>query len=102
MERIVIHAVVYERPGYWVAQCLEYHIVSVTEKLEDLPNELLEQLLDQIEADRECGMEPFSGFRPAPQRFWDMFEAAKAQRISQKHGVADRLEIETQLFAVAA
>jgi hypothetical protein len=102
MERIVIHAVVYERPGYWVAHCLEYNIVSFTERLEDLPNELLEQLLDQIEADRECGMEPFSGYQPASKRYWEMFEAAKAKRISQQQGVADHLEIETQLFAVAA
>lgn len=101
MERIVIHAVVCESSGYWVAHCLEYYIVSFTERLEDLPNELLGQILDQIEGDRECGMEPLSGFKPAPQRFWDMYEAAKAKRISQQQGVADGLEIETQLFAMA-
>ncbi len=102
MKRIVIHAVVCESRGYWVAHCLEYYIVSVTERLEDLPNELLEQILEQIEADRECGMEPLSGFKPAPKKYWDMFEEARAKRISQRQGVADSLEIETQLFAVAA
>jgi hypothetical protein len=75
---ISITAVVYQENGLWIAHCLEKSFVSCAQRLEDLPNELLYQIHDQIEADLAAGQEPFSGFEPAPRKYWEMWEAARA------------------------
>jgi hypothetical protein len=107
-----INAVAFKKDGMWIAHCLEYSLVSYAETLEDLPKELLLQVLVQIKTDLEAGREPFHGFNRAPQRYWDLFEAAQASSTSPlrpKKSLAlrwrefvERAKIETQLFPVGA
>ncbi len=100
MPRITINAVAFRQNGLWVAQCLEYNLVSCAESLEELPNELLDQILGQIEADTESGHEPFWAFKPAPQRYWDMFAKAKvSQPLKPRQAVP---AVDAQLFPMPA
>ena len=109
--RIRVNAVAFQEDGMWVARCLEYNFASCAETLEELPNELLRQILDQIEADSEAGHEPFFGYKAAPQEYWDMFTAAKAVSKPIKprktvgqflRGFTARPKVEAQLFPILA
>jgi hypothetical protein len=111
MTPIKINAVAFQEDGLWIACCLEYNFVSCAETLEGLANELFRQVIGQIEADLEAGHEPFFGYKPAPQEYWDMFAAAKAvtkpikprKSVSQRwREFRDRAKVETQLFPIAA
>jgi hypothetical protein len=107
---IQLNAVAFQKDGVWIARCLEYSLVSYAERLEDLPDEFLRQVLAQIETDLEAGRAPFHGFRRAPQRYWDMFEAARAASTVpiEPHKswavrwreLMERVKIKTQLFPV--
>jgi hypothetical protein len=107
-----INAVAFQKDGMWIAHCLEFSLVSYAETLEALPEELLLQVMAQVETDIEAGREPFHGFKRAPQRYWDLFEAAQAIstvpiRPKKSLGLrwrelVERAKIETQLFPVAA
>ena len=66
-----------EADGSWSAQCLEYDITAHARTLPDLDYELQSVLASHIAISQELEQEPFSGLRPAPQIFWDMFERAK-------------------------
>jgi hypothetical protein len=108
---IRINAVVYQESGMWVAHCLEYSFVSCAEKLEDLPNELLNQVRDQIDADLAAGQKPFYGFKRAPKKYWVMFEAAKAVSRPLKprktlamhwRELVNRARISAELFPITA
>ncbi|HEX9945212.1 MAG TPA: hypothetical protein VGG03_24645, partial [Thermoanaerobaculia bacterium] len=108
MSRITITAVVFRENGLWVAQCLEYNFVGCAENLDALPNELLRQIMAQVEADLEAGKPPFFGFKPAPKRYWDLFEEIKGstkpirprKSLRQRlHGLRDT-RVEAQLFPV--
>lgn len=108
-QNIKINAVVYEEGGMWVAHCLEYSFVSYTENLDDLPNELLSQVREQIEANRAAGQQPFEGFKRAPQKYWDMFEQAKgATPLKPEKTLVTRClelvngSVQAQLFPVVA
>jgi len=104
MSPIVINAVAFQEDGLWIAQCLEYDFVGCAETLDELPDEFLGQVTDQIEADLEAGHEPFFGFKPAPQRYWALFAAARAVSKPLKPRKDDLAhpQVQTQLFPVAA
>lgn len=74
-----IRAVILQQAGWWVAQCLEYNYVALAKTLEDLPAELERALTAQILISLEHGVEPFHGFKPAPRRYWEMYERAETQ-----------------------
>ncbi|HEX4964002.1 MAG TPA: hypothetical protein VF173_24460 [Thermoanaerobaculia bacterium] len=100
MPDVTINAVAFQRHGLWVAQCLEYNLVSCAESLEELPNELLSQVLGQIKADKESGQEPFWAFKPAPQHYWDMFAQAKTSPPLKPRKVVPA--VDTRLFPMPA
>jgi hypothetical protein len=112
MAPLVIRAVAFEKDGMWIAHCLEYSLVSYAESLKELPNELLRQLIVQVEADLKAGRAPLDGFKRAPKRYWDMFDAAQAAStppVKPRKSLAlrwrefvDRSRIDAQLFPVAA
>ena len=104
MDPIVINAVVFQESGMWIAHCLEYDFVSFTEKRDELPHVLMKCIVAQINADLEYGHEPFFGFKPAPAKYWEMFEKAKLQSkpICKSASVPERNRVEAQLFPIAA
>jgi hypothetical protein len=73
----VIRAVVFKESDMWVAQCLEYNIASCGDSKEELAENLLGQLSALFEL---RPAEPFADFRPAPSRFFQMFDEAVSQR----------------------
>lgn len=79
MDPIIITAIVVQKGDVWVAQCLEYNLVSYANSLERLPKELMRQVQSQLALDVAEGREPFSQFKRAPQKYWDMLEIAKSQ-----------------------
>jgi hypothetical protein len=74
-----IRVVVFRSGEWWIAQCLEYNLATQARRLEDVPAEVHRVLHLQITASRQRGVEPFAGFAPAPGRYWDMYEQAKAR-----------------------
>jgi len=74
-----IRAVAFRRGDWWVAQCLDYALATQTRTLEELPYELKRLLTVQIHASLARGIEPFAGFSPAPRRYWEMYEHARAR-----------------------
>ncbi len=95
-----VTAVAFQENGIWIAQCLEYNMVSCAESLEDLPNELMGQILDQIAADRAAGREPFSHFEQAPQKYWDLLAEIRTQSRPIRPGrTSPRFDL--QLFPLA-
>ena len=77
-EGLTIHIVVFPEGEWWIAQCLEYDLCTAQRRLEDLPAEIRRFLKVQILGSLELKIEPFSGFAPAPKRFWRMYEHAVA------------------------
>jgi hypothetical protein len=74
-----IRAVAFRRGNWWVAQCLDYALATQTRTLEELPYELERLLTVQVQASLARGIEPFSGFAPAPRSYWEMYEHARAR-----------------------
>ena len=92
-----IRAVVFRRGDYWIAKCLEYgYVLQTSSPLEDVPGELKRALTLQIQTSLDLGLEPFTGFKPASRRFWEMYERASPVPVeSEKPGP----EVEVRLAA---
>src|SRR5881227_830685 len=71
---ITVTAVVFQRDDLWIAQCLEYDIVSFAKTVDDLRRELMGQLEAVVVLDRKEGLAPFTGFKRAPEKYWRMYE----------------------------
>lgn len=71
-----IRAVLFEGEdgGPWSAQCLEYDIAAQAQTLLDLQDELVRVLVTHVAASVQLGRTPFSDIKPAPQRFWELYE----------------------------
>jgi hypothetical protein len=78
---VSVTALVFEKEGLWIAQCLEYDIVSFAETLEDLRCELVGQLESVVSLDEREGRPPFEGFKRAPEKYWRMYEASSAYSV---------------------
>ena len=99
MPKYTIHAVAFRRGEWWIAQCLEYRLSTQTRTLEELPYELDRLLTVQIQASLARGIEPFAGFSPAPKRFWEMYERARARVEPVSSSDQPVLRTETRLAA---
>lgn len=71
-----LHAVVYREGDWWIAQCLEYDLVTAQRQLNDIPGELQRVVNLLVSASHERGIEPFYGYSEAPRRFWRMYDEA--------------------------
>lgn len=81
MSHRVLHAVLFEDRGWWVAQCLEYNLTASSKDPRELRQKLETVVRVQVEADLEAGKAPFSTLPPAPRRFWTLFQSAKPWRL---------------------
>ncbi len=61
----------------WSAQCLEYDIAAQAKTLPDLFYEFQRTVTGHAIMCRELRVEPFSYLKPAPPRFWQLFDQAK-------------------------
>ena len=77
MTTYTIDVVLLERdPGEWVAQCLQYDIGAQAGNLPDLLYELQRSIVGHTVIAIENGLEPMKCLSPAPQEYWDMWNAA--------------------------
>jgi predicted RNase H-like HicB family nuclease len=72
-----ISVILLQEGEWWSAQCLEHDIAVQAKTLPELRNELERVLLLHVMLAKEEGAEPFSNLSRAPQKYWDMFAAAK-------------------------
>ncbi len=92
-----IRAVIFRRGDHWIAKCLEYgYVLQTSSPLEHVPGELERALTLQIKTSRELGIEPFTGFKPASRRFWEMYERASPVGVE---GRESGPEVEVRLAA---
>ena len=82
----IIHVVVFEDRGWWVAQCLEYDLCTSSRNLTDLPKKIASQLRLQVALDRKKGRLPFAGLPRSPQKFWDLYEQATPHTVVKLKG----------------
>ena len=75
-----ISAIVYpESDGerrVWIAQCLEYDIVSQGETIEKVMNRLARDIAATICVSDQEGKKAFEGISEAPRKYWEMFKRA--------------------------
>ena len=82
----IIHVVVFEDRGWWVAQCLEYDLCTSSKVLEKLPKKIERQLRLQVALDRKHGRQPFEGLPRSPRKFWDLYEQATPHTVVKLEG----------------
>lgn len=71
-----LRVVIYRQGRWWLAQCLEVDIAAMGENLSALEKELRRLLLGYQLLAEEKGAEVFAGMKPAPSRFFEMWEQA--------------------------
>lgn len=76
MAEQTIRTVVYRSEDWWIIHGLDYSFATCTKRLEDVPGELRRWLLVLFAASQKYGIKPFTGYSPAPRRFWTMYEMA--------------------------
>lgn len=72
-----IRAVVYQAEGWWIIHGLDYEFVTLAKRLEDVAGEIQRFLSVLFAASQQTGVEPFHGYKPAPRRYWEMYERAR-------------------------
>jgi hypothetical protein len=94
-----IQAVIFRRGEHWIAKCLENgYVLQTRSRLEDVAGELKRALTLQIQVSLDLGVEPFTGFKPASRRYWEMYERASpvAEPVADGHSGP---EVEARLAA---
>lgn len=74
---IQIRAVAFKEGEIYVAQGLEFDICVQAKALSDLPKKFAYSVAANVAISLELGKQPLEGIRPAPQQFFDMFDAAQ-------------------------
>jgi hypothetical protein len=75
--RIAIRALVFQE-GDWVsARCLEYDLATQARTLPRLYESLRRLILGHIAVRLHQNQRPFEGLKPAPSKYWNMFERSK-------------------------
>jgi hypothetical protein len=79
--KIEYRAVAYRERGLWIGQCLEYDVAVQALEIAKLREEMDLALLANVMIGLELGKgeNPLKTLAKAPQRFWDMFEAAQTK-----------------------
>lgn len=69
-------AVIYPEGHVYIAQCLEYDIVSQGKTISQANERLVQNIAATLCVCVESGKKPFEGVPAAPRQFWEMFENA--------------------------
>ena len=73
---MTLSVVVFQEDGWLCARFLEYDMAVQAKSLPELHYEAQRLLMAHIAMAAELNQEPFAGLKPAPQKFWSMFESA--------------------------
>lgn len=76
-EPIEVRVLAYEADGLWIAQCLEYDIVTHSETFEELPEAVDRAIGAYLCANLDMGREGLDGIPSAPVAFIERFEHAQ-------------------------
>jgi len=74
--KFAIKVLIFREEGYWIAQCLEYDILSQATTLKEVIQKLRMNILANAIICKHFGREPLQGLKPAPRKFWDMYKKA--------------------------
>lgn len=74
-----VSVVIYPERDVWIAQCLEYDIVSQGKTIQDVQDRLTRNIAATFSIYAENGKNAFESIPPAPKKFWEMFEKATVQ-----------------------
>lgn len=79
-----VSVVIYPEGDVWIAQCLEYDIVSQGRTIQDVQDRLIRNVAATLYVYAENGKDTFENIRPAPKKFWEMFERATVRVSGRK------------------
>lgn len=86
-----IHVVLYRESKWWIAQCLEHDIAAQARTLPALRKELERVLTTHLILDVEKGVQPLAALPRAPERFFEMYDAASSPiEIKDDHATHSR------------
>ncbi|MBM4441344.1 MAG: hypothetical protein FJ027_13080 [Candidatus Rokubacteria bacterium] len=71
---ISFRAVIFKSGDAWIGQCLEHDIAAQATTAKELTYQLERAVVGHIVIAHENGMTPFENVKPAPSRYWKMFE----------------------------
>lgn len=72
-EKAKLNFLLMEKPGGWVARCLEHNFVTQADTLNDLYYEIQRTIVGHLAISLEQGHRPFEGMTRAPAEFWEMY-----------------------------
>ncbi len=81
----------------WIAQCLEYDIMSQGKTILEVKDRLARKIVATLCLCEEKGKRAFEGIPSAPQKFWDMFEAATVSVSSEERPMRSPFPVPTIL-----
>jgi hypothetical protein len=74
---IAIRALVFQEGDWLSVRCLEYDLATQARTLPRLYESLHRLVLGHIAVRLHHDQRPFEGLRPAPRKYWDLFERSK-------------------------
>ena len=74
---IAIRALVFQDGDWLSVRCLEYDLATQARTLPRLYASLRRLILGHISVRLHHNHRPFEGLKPAPRKYWDMFERSK-------------------------
>ena len=75
--RIAIRALVFQDGDWLSVRCLEYDLATQARTLPRLYDSLRRLILGHIAVRLHHDQRPFESLKPAPPRYWEMFERSK-------------------------
>lgn len=89
----VIRAVAFQEGDAWVVQGIEYDIAAHAWEPADLPAAFMRAVVDTVMITESLGRRALEGIKPAPDRFREMFDSARAQVVATDSVTPARLPV---------
>ncbi len=84
-QQVAFHAVIFKSGDLWVGQCLEYDIVAQAKTPQEIPYQLERSIVAHVVIAGTEGLKPFENVKPAPDRYWKMFERGMELKRRPEH-----------------
>ncbi len=86
-KRVLLRAVVFKSGDLWVGQCLEYDIAVQAKTPQEVPYELERAIVANVVIAGTEGLKPFVNIKPAPDRYFRMWERGMELKRRPEHHV---------------
>lgn len=95
-----LRGIVYQNSkGLWFAVFLDHYLMTHSETLPGLLEEIPQLLACHCRGAWEEGVKPFEGLREAPKRYWEMWNSASDEVVLED---ASHLAVPVQMRQIAA